>query len=248
MLGRLSRAGDRPGFVTTLNGMMAESPELLNGYNVLAEQFGTSSLPGPAKHVLRITASVENGCEYRVATHSTLALRSRVPAEVVEALRAGKPPGDEHLEAARRLTQAMVAQRGWVDDTEIEAFLVTGYTRRHVLDIVLGAGMKTLSNYTDHIAHTPLDPAWQGQEWTRDQARVRSSLALDEESADDQQGPAAANQIQEVHGPDATAVLYDARLPKGIVRFAEFFALTDGKIQRLRLHYDPADYVAKGGG
>jgi hypothetical protein len=42
-----------------------------------------------------------------------------------------------------------------------------GYTRRQVLDVVLGVGMKTLSNYTNHIAHTPLDPAWQNQEWSR---------------------------------------------------------------------------------
>ena len=37
---------------------------------------------------------------------------------------------------------------------------------------VLGVGMKTLSNYTNHIAHTPLDPAWQEQEWTREQATL----------------------------------------------------------------------------
>ncbi|MBN6054145.1 carboxymuconolactone decarboxylase family protein, partial [Nonomuraea sp. RK-328] len=168
----LEAAKKRMGFVTTLNGVMAESPELLAGYNALAEQFGRSSLPGPAKHVVWIVASVENGCEYCVAAHSTMALRSRVPAEVVDALRAGEPLRDEALEAARRLTRAMVAQRGWVDDAEVEAFLAAGYTRRHVLDIVLGVGMKTLSNYTNHIAHTPLDPAWQGQEWTRDQAGV----------------------------------------------------------------------------
>ncbi|WP_206066705.1 carboxymuconolactone decarboxylase family protein [Nonomuraea composti] len=169
----LAAAKKRMGFVTTLNGVMAESPELLAGYNALAEQFGRSSLPGPAKHVVWITASVENGCEYCVAAHSTLALRARVPAEVVEALRAGKPLEDEALEAARRLTHAMVSRRGWVDDAEVEAFLAAGYTRRHVLDIVLGVGMKTLSNYTNHLAHTPLDPAWQGQEWTRDASSLR---------------------------------------------------------------------------
>ncbi|MEV0584463.1 nuclear transport factor 2 family protein [Nonomuraea sp. NPDC050310] len=53
--------------------------------------------------------------------------------------------------------------------------------------------------------------------------------------------------IQEVHGPDGSAVLYDAQLPRGGVRFAEFFTFADGKIQRLHLHYDPADYLAKGG-
>lgn len=53
--------------------------------------------------------------------------------------------------------------------------------------------------------------------------------------------------IQEVHDSAGTAVLYDAHMPKGIVRITEFFTFTDGKIQRLRLQYDPADYIAKGG-
>ncbi|GAA1721406.1 carboxymuconolactone decarboxylase family protein [Nonomuraea bangladeshensis] len=166
----LAAAKKRMGFVTTLNGVMAESPELLAGYNALAEQFGRSSLPAAAKQVVLITASVANGCEYCVAAHSTLALRARVPAEVVEPLRAGRPLADEALEAVRRLTQAVVTQRGWVAEAEIEAFLAAGHTRRHVLDIVLGVGMKTLSNYTNHIASTPLDPAWADQAWTREQA------------------------------------------------------------------------------
>jgi hypothetical protein len=53
--------------------------------------------------------------------------------------------------------------------------------------------------------------------------------------------------LQEVTGPAGAAVLYDAELPQGVVRFAEFFTFTDGRISRLRLHYDPADYRAKGG-
>ncbi|MFI6484545.1 nuclear transport factor 2 family protein [Nonomuraea sp. NPDC050663] len=57
----------------------------------------------------------------------------------------------------------------------------------------------------------------------------------------------AIDLIQEVNDADETAVLYDAHLPKGVVRLAEFFTHAEGRIQRLRLHYDPADYVAKGG-
>ncbi|MCP9976901.1 hypothetical protein [Actinomadura madurae] len=61
----------------------------------------------------------------------------------------------------------MVSGRGWVEEAEVQAFLDAGYTRRHVMDVILGVGMKTLSNYTNHIAHTPLDPAWADQQWTR---------------------------------------------------------------------------------
>ncbi|WP_309115565.1 carboxymuconolactone decarboxylase family protein [Saccharothrix sp.] len=164
----LAAAKRRMGFVTSLNAVMAESPELLAGYNALAEQFGKSSLPEPAKHVVLITTSVLNGCEYCVAAHTTVALKAGVDQAVVEALRAGKGLADEELEEVRALTESMVTDRGWVSDERVERFLAAGYTKRNLLDVVLGVGVKTLSNYTNHIAHTPLDPAWADQAWSRD--------------------------------------------------------------------------------
>jgi hypothetical protein len=53
--------------------------------------------------------------------------------------------------------------------------------------------------------------------------------------------------IQLVAGDGQAAALYDAELPGGTVRFSEFFTLEGGLIAVLRLHYDPADYTAKGG-
>ncbi len=53
--------------------------------------------------------------------------------------------------------------------------------------------------------------------------------------------------IREVHDEHGSAVLYDAELPGGFVRFAEFFTLRDGVIDTLQLHYDGPDYLAKGG-
>lgn len=53
--------------------------------------------------------------------------------------------------------------------------------------------------------------------------------------------------VQEVHDHHGSAVLYDAELPGGTVRFAEFFTFADGRISGLQLQYDGADYVAKGG-
>jgi len=57
----------------------------------------------------------------------------------------------------------------------------------------------------------------------------------------------AIDVIQEVHGADASAMLYDAQMPGGIVRLAEFFRLDDGRISTLRIHYDPAEYTQQGG-
>lgn len=47
--------------------------------------------------------------------------------------------------------------------------------------------------------------------------------------------------------PRVSAVLYDAALPGGSVRFAEFFTYRDDVIDTLDVHYDGQDYLAKGG-
>ncbi|MEP6562434.1 MAG: hypothetical protein ABJD68_15325 [Nakamurella sp.] len=53
--------------------------------------------------------------------------------------------------------------------------------------------------------------------------------------------------LREVHQQDGSAVLYDAAMPDGTVRFAEFFTYRDGVIDSLNLHYNGPDYLAKGG-
>lgn len=57
----------------------------------------------------------------------------------------------------------------------------------------------------------------------------------------------AISVVQDVHDSHGSAVLYDAELPGGTVRFAEFFTFDAGRIASLNLHYDGPDYLAKGG-
>ncbi|MGH8981038.1 MAG: nuclear transport factor 2 family protein [Acidimicrobiales bacterium] len=46
---------------------------------------------------------------------------------------------------------------------------------------------------------------------------------------------------------DLGATLYDADMPGGTVRFAEFFEIREGRIRSLRLLYDAGEYRARGG-
>jgi hypothetical protein len=52
--------------------------------------------------------------------------------------------------------------------------------------------------------------------------------------------------VQQVVTHDAAAVLYDADLPGGTLRFAEF-RFDGGQIASIKLLYDPARYAASGG-
>ena len=53
--------------------------------------------------------------------------------------------------------------------------------------------------------------------------------------------------LHRLQAGDEAAALYDADLPGGTVRFAEFFHVADGRIQAITLLYDAAEYRARGG-
>jgi len=56
----------------------------------------------------------------------------------------------------------MVDSRGAPTKGQVEAFLAAGYTERHVFGIILGIGVKTYSNYTNHMTGTEIDAAFAG--------------------------------------------------------------------------------------
>ena len=88
--------------------------------------------------------------------------------EVVQALRNGDPIPDERLEALRTFTRRTVDKRGWLSGEDLESFLGAGFNKAQVLEVITGVAQKTLSNYTNHIAHTPLDEAFQPFSWEGD--------------------------------------------------------------------------------
>ncbi len=53
--------------------------------------------------------------------------------------------------------------------------------------------------------------------------------------------------LQAVVTSAGAAVLYDAELPSGTIRFSEFFEFDGDKIRGLRIQYNAADYRASGG-
>lgn len=155
------------GFVPNLLATMAEAPALLKAYTTLSSIFEESSFSATERQVVLLTASRENGCEYCVAAHTVIAGMQKVPGDVVASVRSGDAPADARLAALSVFTAAVTNSRGWPTEEETRAFLAAGYREQQVLEVVLGIGLKTLSNYTNHIAGTPLDEQFQSACWTK---------------------------------------------------------------------------------
>ena len=166
----LSQSEQSYGFVPNLHGVFAESPELLEAYRAIGEIFSRSGFDAAEQQIVLLTINFENSCDYCMAAHSGIAARAGVDRATIDALRAGAELTDARRNALVRFTRLVVQQAGWVDGTEVDAFLAAGWERRHVLDVILAAAYKTMSNYTNHIARTPLDPQFSANAWSAPQA------------------------------------------------------------------------------
>ena len=161
----LAKAKSKYGFVPNLLGVMANAPSLLKAYMTLSATFDETSLTPTERQVVLLAVSARNQCGYCVAAHTMIAGMQDVPADVVEAIRADLPIADPKLAALRLFAEEVAGTRGWPSPVTVQRFLDAGYTESQALEVLVGVAMKTMSNYTNHLAGTPLDSAFAAAEW-----------------------------------------------------------------------------------
>ncbi len=156
------------GRVPGLHAVMAEAPALLDGYKQLHRLFSEqTSFDKDELTVVWQTVNVEHACHYCVPAHTGIARMMKVDDAITEALRNETPLPNDRLEALRTFTLCVVRDRGEADDSAVQAFLDAGFTKRQVLEVVLGVAQKVMSNYTNHLAQTPVDRPMQAFAWQK---------------------------------------------------------------------------------
>ncbi|OLF39138.1 carboxymuconolactone decarboxylase family protein [Psychrobacter sp. Cmf 22.2] len=163
----LNNSIDAFGMIPNLHAVMSEAPGLLEGYQRLHQLFLDSSFDNEETTVVWQTINVEHNCHYCVPAHTGIAKSMNVDDAITEALRNETPLPTEKLEALRNFTLSVVRDRGNVNDDAVQAFLNAGFTKRQVLEVILAAAQKVMSNYTNHLANTPIDKPFQKFEWQK---------------------------------------------------------------------------------
>ncbi|MEP3946636.1 carboxymuconolactone decarboxylase family protein [Ascidiaceihabitans sp.] len=155
-----------------LHKVMAESPQALEGYQVLHKLFTETDFDADEMTVVWQAINVEHECHYCVPAHTGIAKRMKVSDEISNALRDETALPSAKLEALRTFTLRMLRGRGNVTDAQMKEFFDAGYGHRAVLDVILGLAQKTMSNYINHVAETPLDEPVKPLAWTRGKTPV----------------------------------------------------------------------------
>ena len=130
-------------------------------------QFVNSSFNEEELTVVWQTINVEHECHYCVPAHTGIAVMMKVDNDITEALRNRTPLANPKLESLRDMTLVIVRNRGQVSQEQLQGFYAAGYGEQQVLEIILGLSQKVISNYTNHIANTPVDAPFQKFAWTK---------------------------------------------------------------------------------
>ncbi len=153
------------GMIPGLHGVLAGAPGLLEAYQTLHKLFTQSSFNKEELTVVWQTINVEHECNYCVPAHTGIANMMKVDSSLSEALRNRTAMPTEKLQALHDFTLKVVRYRGQVSQDDLNAFYDAGYGENQVLEVILGLSQKVISNYTNHIANTPVDAPFQKFAW-----------------------------------------------------------------------------------
>jgi uncharacterized peroxidase-related enzyme len=165
----LRTAQKEMGMIPNMYAGMANNTALLEGYFYAYNSFrANSGFSSREQEVIFLSVAYENDCDYCMAAHSFVADNwSKVPVEVTNAIRSNSEIPNEKLKALSLFSRQMTVKRGLPSEDDINNFLSAGYTEENILGVIAGLGVKTMSNYFNHVFKTPVDEAFSSRVWTK---------------------------------------------------------------------------------
>jgi len=163
----LEKSQKAMGMIPGLHAVMAEAPGMLEAYQTVHQLALDSSFDKDEVTVVWQTINVENACHYCVPAHTGIAKMMEVSDDITNPLRDEKPLPSDKLEALRTFTLAVMNKHGNVSKADLDAFYSAGYKHRQVLEVIMVLSQKIMSNYTNHIAQTPVDEPFKKFEWKK---------------------------------------------------------------------------------
>ena len=143
------------GFVPNLYATYAHSDTALENYLNFAN--AKTSLTAKEKEVVNLAVSQVNDCIYCLSAHTAIGKMNGFTDEQILELRAGFSTINEKLDALAKLAKNVTENRGRTDADVLDNFFNAGYTKAHLIDVIVLVGDKTISNYIHSTTQVPVD-------------------------------------------------------------------------------------------
>jgi AhpD family alkylhydroperoxidase len=145
------------GFVPNLIREMARSPAVAQVYLGGQDAMVEASLSRPEQQLVQLGVAVYNECPYCRAAHRAGCRGAGVAQAEIELVEKGSLPEDRRLRSLVSATWQVLDTRGWLGASDLANLEAEGIGRAQVYEVVALVGLKTISNYVNHIAHTVVD-------------------------------------------------------------------------------------------
>lgn len=146
------------GFVPNLMSTIAAgNPDVVAAYLAASDALAKSALSAKEQQVVMLAASAYNDCHYCTAAHRTAGKAMGVTQDDLDAINRLQMPQDPRLEALVEATWALQEEGGWVSESALRV------TREELYTIIAIVGLKTITNFINHIAGTEIDAPFQAQ-------------------------------------------------------------------------------------
>ena len=158
----LDKVKETYGFVPNLYTEFAtHSPAVADVYLTATKLIGEASLSPKEEQAVILAISYYNDCVYCKAAHGTVAGMVGMSKEEIYAITTGELPVDTRLRSLITATRRILDKRGWLSADDLAEFEAQDIDRGQIYEIVALIGIKTISNFVNHIAHTEIDQQFQ---------------------------------------------------------------------------------------
>lgn len=152
------------GMVPNLVRDMAEhNPTVATLYLAGNEQLGQGKLSQKEQQAVIVAISAKNDCHYCTAAHRTLGKAAGIPQEELDRLDRLEPPEDQRLKSLALAAWRVMDERGFLGEQDLKELEGMNVSRGELYEIVAILGVKTISNYINHIARTEIDEPFRAQ-------------------------------------------------------------------------------------
>ena len=148
-----------PNFIAELAGENPAAADVYLTANGIIEEGGV--LSAAEQQTVILAASSYNDCHYCTKAHGAAGAQAGLDADVIDELVDGGLPDEGRQRLLARATKRILGKRGWLSDDDRAEFEEAGLTTAELYEIVGLIGVKTISNYVNHLAGTPVDPQFQ---------------------------------------------------------------------------------------
>ena len=156
----LAHQAQRVGKVINIFGAMANSPALMEMYDVVESHLAkNSNLDNAARQAIHLTVAAVNDCAYCQAAYTGAARSAGFDTDETVQIRRGVLDDNPRLNALLALVRQIADNRGYVDESVWSAALDAGWTTEEILDAYAEVVRTILTNYFNHLVGTELDLA-----------------------------------------------------------------------------------------